>query len=139
MATFKKGDHVKLIGGYDKGSYGVMENDDSDIVLVFAPGAPVRRAKPENYLELTTDLDAVTEGDVLVDRGGSKRKVLGRAGQGALMSLVNDFDRASDSVWAIADLKEHGYKFATTEEPVKMTVAEIAERLGHEVEVVKEK
>lgn len=81
-------------------------------------------------------IDELSVGDVLVN-DGDERTVLAICGKVACLSLVDGSEEVSDW-WTAKELNEEGWKLKDEEEPKEMTVAEISEKLGYEVKVVKD-
>ena|SRR3990167_8211088 len=49
------------------------------------------------------------QGDILVNKNGEERKVLGVCGDVYFMSFENEFESASDTIWIKRDLDNAGY------------------------------
>jgi hypothetical protein len=60
-------------------------------------------------------LETLEEGDIVVDKYGGKRIILGVCGKVYFMSCYNDFDRYGGAYTA-KDLKRYGYKPVSDEE-----------------------
>lgn len=73
------------------------------------------------------DWDNFEIGDIVVDKGGNKVKILARLGDVFLPSYDNDFKKC-DSWHTISEAKEYGYTFQQSE-PVKEITQEEAEKL----------
>ena len=85
-------------------------------------------------------LEDIEVGDVLL-KSGVEYPVLMRSGEVVVYEFesARGVKRASGNL-SISELKYKGYTVKqeeTKSEPVKMTVAQVAEKLGHEVEIVK--
>lgn len=81
-------------------------------------------------------LEDIEVGDVLLE-SGKEYPVLMRSG----VVSIHEYEDArgikcASAPMTIDELKHKGYTIKQ-EEPVKMTVAQVAEKLGHEVEIVK--
>ena len=80
-------------------------------------------------------LEDIEVGDVLL-RGGTEYPVLMRSGEVVVVGLERDYGFAASGNYTIDELRHSGCT-VKQEEPVKMTVAQVAEKLGYEVEIVK--
>lgn len=85
----------------------------------------------------TMTLDDIKEGDVIYNAAGNERTVLVRMNQVVILGRKENYGIFAIPTYTIDELKYKGYTLKNTTEPVKMTVAEIAAKLGHEVEVIK--
>lgn len=91
---------------------------------------------------LTGEIMKYTQGQVLVDRDGDKKKILGVCGEVYILSRFWESDPADDQHERVAafltqfELDEQGYTLLdeTVEE---LTVEEISQRLGKTIKVVK--
>ena len=86
-------------------------------------------------LEGPKQLEDIEVGDVLL-RGGTEYTVLMRSSEVVVVGLERDYGFAASGNYTIDELRHSGCT-VKQEEPVKMTVAQVAEKLGHEVEIVK--
>lgn len=96
----------------------------------------------EHVLESLDDLQA---GNYVLDGDKDRLKVLARVEDVVLLSWIEgyrkDWETATASVWRhIEQLKQSGYTLPNQEPEVQeLTVAQIAEKLGHPVKIIKEK
>ena len=148
MREFKIGDEVKIIGGgYHKrihnlvGKKGVIQDIDGYMRYFFYVRIDGKKhSMTRRELELIKEGDAMDNlevGTILVGEDGYEQKVLGICGKVYFLSCDDDFDVASSTIQTLKELKEDCKVKVETKEPKKMTVSEIAEALGHDVEVVK--
>ena len=80
-------------------------------------------------------LEDIEVGDVLL-KSGKEFPVLMRSGEVVVVGLERDYGFAASGNYTIDELRHSGCT-VKQEEPVKMTVAQVAEKLGYEVEIVK--
>ena len=80
-------------------------------------------------------LEDIEVGDVLLE-SGKEYPVLMRSGEVVVVGLERDYGFAASGNYTIDELRHSGCT-VKQEEPVKMTVAQVAEKLGYEVEIVK--
>ena len=136
----------------DNNFYRVDRNDNGTIIVfrgwinfqnALADGfahtwnASIKDLRDDGY-EILEGLDYLTRGDVL-KWCGKEYLVEGRLGDIVFLSYVfGDDNYKNCTSLHISELKDDGYGYAlvTNTPKKKMTVAEIAEKLGHEVEVV---
>lgn len=84
-------------------------------------------------------LDNLEVGDELVDKSENVITVLGVCGLVILMSGIND-SKTYGGGYLKEEVEAMGWKLKPAQqEPKEMTVAEVAEALGHEVKIIKEK
>ena len=85
-------------------------------------------------------LDDIAVGDVIVS-SGKEHSILMRIGDVVVMGIKQDYGYYAGSNYTIDQLKHYKYTVkqdeVTTPAPTKLTVAQIAEKLGYEVEVIK--
>ena len=144
MNTFKVGDLVRIKeNSYYADPYRnfgvarIVGIDGDHYYLTFMNGYT-----PNVYFEelepVEKTLDLVGEGDVVINKDGGKRKVLGRCGQVCFVSFISDLEKYWYSV-SISEMKSLGYKLANQKEPDKVVLSmdEIAEKFGVDVKNLK--
>lgn len=139
---FKVGDKVRFIkvdsGDCDflkVGMVGEIVNvDESDIpynVKIEGLGKNWSRA---NQVVLA---DEWTEGDILIEEDGCRRKILGIAGLVYILSRADEFDHAL-SYYTKAELVNLGYKKEGEPEAVEeLTMEEVCAQLGKTIKIKK--
>lgn len=142
MAKFKKGDRVKLIKEhfvFKLGQILTVGARCNDFLFCMGDDG-LEFAVSENRLELLKEektMDNLEVGDILVYKiSGIEVKILGKVGLVYFISLGNSFETFGEGV-TIEELKEDYKLKEAPQQPKKMTVKEISEKLGHDVEVVK--
>ena len=87
------------------------------------------------------DLHHLEEGDILVDKDGDKRKVLGVHKYLVHLSRCDEFSSYCAYSLTIEQLEEEGYKLKSSEpsEPLEVTLDEVAEKFGVDVKNLKVK
>lgn len=143
MAKFKKGDRVQVleddstrIGSPRKGEMGTVDEDNNVNPWVLRDNG-TRMGVNENNLELLNKtLRDMQVGDLVQATDGTKL-VLERLTQTFLLSKTSNHSRVDDW-WTVAEMEERGFTLkAAPAEAKEMTVAEISEKLGYEVKVIK--
>lgn len=87
-------------------------------------------------------IDDIQVGDVIVHHlNDEDHPILMRSGEVVVFGVKRDYGYATSGNFTIAELKHHGYTLkqpeVTAPVPTKLTVAQIAEKLGYEVEIIK--
>lgn len=141
MSKFKVGDKIRMKEDCDFGKakwgemYLVMKDEGGDYYI----NSPEECNCQEKW-ELVTPktLENIEFGDVVVDKDGYERKVLGRLNSLVFLSDVNDFDCA-DVTYTVEELKKRGFTLKQEpedkEEVINIegkdyTVSEIKRALG---------
>ena len=82
-------------------------------------------------------MDKWKQGDIIVNRFGNGRKILGVCGNVVFQSTTHDFSIANDGIYTQKELKNKGWKLKKEKE--KMTMGEVCDELGREIEITKDK
>lgn len=82
-------------------------------------------------------IDDIQVGDVIVSPTGKDCPILMRSGEVVIFGYKEDYGYSASIPCTIAELKHLGYTLKQPEVITKLTVAQIAEKLGYEVEIVK--
>lgn len=149
MTKFNIGDRV-LKDLYTDGShYGCHDGKEAIVAEIQSDSAIYVDCTPydKRYLVHPDGLKLLTEkeriiqdiktGDILVD-DGRKYKVLARVEDIVSLSYADNFTEANNW-YTIEELERTGYKLKQDEPEVKeLTVAEVEEKLGHKVKIVKD-
>lgn len=119
--------------------YAVLSENKYDYIIYQGDKKNSWFFNKENLEPVETTLYDLEVGDVVIDEYGNEKTALEVFTQSCLLSGYIHKDRIG--AWCtLKELEEKGYIIKGTPEtkpPVKMTVAEVAEKLGHEVEIVK--
>lgn len=151
MAKFKVGDRVRIIkdgtdnlSNHKVGDKFVVAEVSKQDSIWYRETIGVAEGVAEDYLELAgpKTLADVQVGDEIIKPDGKECLVALRSGDIVIYATKCSFGYQASAAYTIAELDENGFAVKQPEPkkpaPVKLTVAQIAEKLGHEVEVIAE-
>ncbi len=99
---------VKADTDYVKAGVRVVVNEDNRTPIYLDLNGGYVCCVTEDNLEPLSGLEAIKTGDVLVNRNGDERTVLGCCGEAVHLSTWNDASRY-DATWTRAQLAANGY------------------------------
>lgn len=128
MNKLQKGQVVRITQGPHEG-YAARTLDADDMARLVELQNGTRNLMPEIYLTpIPRTLETLFVGDVVVDKDGDERTVLGVAGRVYLLSCPGYPDGASDVPSTADDLKRNGYKILN--HPTPLTDADTDEMIA---------
>lgn len=143
--NLKVGDKFKVIDGnensthnyYRLGEIITLVEDDGSSNPFFQRKSGDRICTSFRSLEpYKKDLDNLEVGDILIDNEGNERMVLGISDLVFHMSSEDDLDVAYGN-FTLAEFKRDGWRLKEEEKKVELTLDEVAEKFGVDVNLLK--
>jgi len=147
MKTTKVGDKIKITKGWGTAKHyinqivEIIETNGSNWVMVEANNGN-RFGLDSSYNKdmwehAEKTWDTLEVGDVIVDKDGDERKILGVCGEAVFVSQFGDFDNFHTGIGK-KELQKIGYKIKdATEETPEYTMEEACDKMGHKFKIKK--